>query len=669
MQYSRIVFVSLVSAVFLFFGCSSNNEDNDINIKTQGSADSSSSLAVVSPELNSSSSAGTTFDNKNNSSSSASEDIGEPSQLSSSTETDIDGSSSSDESSSPSNVSSSSEGSSSVSGSSSSRSSSSVSGSSSSRSSSSVSGSSSSRNSSSSSSFVAIANPKSFTETVGSESFDMVYIPGGTFTIGCEKSSGCPSDTKSVSGVTVSNYFIGKTEVTTKLWHAVMGTTCSGYMCSGSSSYTSMTWYDAMEFACKLSEKTGKNYRMTTEAEWEYAAKNHLSSLEKVGSGEEWAYNSWNSSHTGGTDPIGPSGPIHTQKTRRDAQGTADNITGRLIRSIEGVGPALRLAISADVAFPPNMVPACDLHAPKMEGEPTNSYRDKRWVTGSNARWTGGAIAIGSMDLRVWEDCTAKLGRVNGQWFTSNNIAFVFVPSSGSTTITKYAYIFLDESQGSVISDKGYTNYQDMGYIGRIIKEEASSVEKPTISDLKSGEALAKAEIDKGGKYKMWDMTNIPEAAKEQDPRLLDGPNQGWFQDNRSAGSVHHYRKDVDLDEFRFTVNQGTSRTVLANGKWFTVNNTFLRVTHSNGYTADYLYAVDSDGTFYHNSFMGYERGDFRMFKKTANAPENATLWSTTCRDICSGEIPKGLSASLYNSMDNGKSTFVPAPCPSGGCR
>jgi hypothetical protein len=508
----------------------------------------------------------------------------------------------------------------------------------------------------------------------------MVYIPGGTFTLGCEKSSGCPADAKAVEGVSVSNYFIGKTEVTTGLWHAVMGTTCSGYMCSTSSSYTSMDWYQALEFACKLSELTGKNYRMTTEAEWEYAAKNHISNLEKVGSGEEWAYNSWQSTHTGGVDPIGPKptmsakGPIlHTQKTRRDAQGTADNITGRLIRSIDGTGPALRLAISASTDFPPDMLPTCDIHAPRLEGpEPANSYRDMRWVTGGDSRWSTptGAIATGVFDLRVWEDGTARLGTgygqymqyTNGQWFTSNNITFVFVPSSGSSSITRYAYIFLDEVQGSLISN------QNNGYVGRIVKELTSSnQEKPTVSGLMSGEALAKAQANFDSDYKMVDMVNIPESAKKQDSRLLDGPNQGWFQDNRSAGGVHHYRKDVDIDEFRFTVNQGTSRTMLANGTWFTVNNTFLRVTHKDGYVAEYLYAVTPGETFYHNSFMGYERADFRMFKKTDNGSSD---FKNTCGSICEDEIPKNGSASMYSSMgEKGHSTFVPAPCPSGGCK
>ncbi|HET9954461.1 MAG TPA: SUMF1/EgtB/PvdO family nonheme iron enzyme [Polyangiaceae bacterium] len=498
-----------------------------------------------------------------------------------------------------------------------------------------------------------------FTEQVGSVPFDMVYVPGGTFTLGCESGS-CPQYTDPVADVKVSSYYIGKTEVTTALWNAVMGTSSSGIGGTGGS-MTSITWYNAMEFACKLGQMTGRKYRMPTEAEWEYAAKKQLSSLEKVGTGEEWAYNSWETAYScksGAVDPVGPGSGQHTQKTRRDAQGTADNITGRLIRSIDGIGPALRLAISDETAFPPTYVSPCDLHAPAMGSEPVNSYRDPRWITGSDAHWTTGSIAIGNFDLRVWEDGTARLGTTNGQWFTSNNIAFVFVPSSGA--IKKFPYIFLDDTQGSLLSE---TSFMSGGYIGRIAKEAATSYAKPTVSGLKSGAELAAAA---GDDFKMVDMVNIPEAAKKQDPRLLDGPTQGWFQDNRSAGGVHHYRKDVDPDEFRFTVNQGTSRTMLANGKWFTVNNTFLRITHSSGYTTDYLYAVDADGTFYHDSFQAYERADFRMFKKTANGSET---FAATCGSICSDEIPKGEKASLYSTLDNGKSTFVPAPCPPEGCK
>jgi hypothetical protein len=495
-----------------------------------------------------------------------------------------------------------------------------------------------------------------FTDTIKGVPVSMVHVPGGTFTLGCESGT-CPADAAPVTGVKVSTYHIGKTEVSNALWTAVMGNGSTGFG-GATTSYTNMTWYDAMEFSCKLSELTGRSYRMTTEAEWEFAAKNHAPKLEKIGTGEEWAYNSWNGAHTGGTDPVGPSSGQHTQKTRRDAQGTADNITGRLIRSIEGIGPALRLAISDEVDLPPGYVSPCNLHAPKVGAEPANSYRDPRWITGSGKRWKTGSIAIGNFDLRVWEDGTARLGSTNGQWFTANNIAFVFVPASG--TFTKFAYILLDTTQASLISDKGFMNG---GYIGRIVKDTAANVAKPTITGLKSGAELAAAA---GAGFRMVDMVNIPDSAKQQDARLLDGTAQGWFQDNRSAGGVHHYRKDVDPDEFRFTVNQGTNRTMLTNGKWFTVNNTFLRVTHSGGYTTDYLYAVDADGTFYHNSFQAYERGDFRMFKKTANGSDT---FAATCGSLCDDEIPKGQGPSLYANMATGKSTFVPAPCPVGGCQ
>jgi hypothetical protein len=509
-----------------------------------------------------------------------------------------------------------------------------------------------------------------FTETVGNASFEMIYVPGGTFTIGCTSSSGCPADAAPVSGVSVSNYFIARTTVTRGLWNAVMGTTGG----SANSVYTNMDWYDAMEFACKLSEVTGKNYRMATEAEWEYAAKNHAGSLAGITSNatEEWAYNSWSGTHSGGVDPVGPGSGQHTQKTRRNARGTGTatdaNITGRLIRSIEGYGPALRLVLSAGTNFPLNYVSPCDLRAPEMGAEPVNSYRDPRWITGSGSRWIADSetIAIGSFELRAWEDGTAvmttrgwngQLTNTNGQWFTSNNIAFVFVPSSGA--IRAFPYIFLDETKGSLISGQSFTNG---GFIGRIVKETASNLDKPTVSNLRSGADLAAAA---GNDYRMVDMVNIPTSARQQDPRLIDETNEGWFQDNRSAGGVHHYRKDIDADEFRFTVNQD-SRIMLANGNWFTVNNMFLRVTHSTGYTVDYLYTVTPDGVLYHNSFMAYERGDFRMFRKTANGSD---VFNFTCGNACSGEIPKGEGASMYARVANGHSTFVPAPCPTGGCR
>ncbi len=201
------------------------------------------------------------------------------------------------------------------------------------------------------------------------------------------------------------------------------------------------------------------------------------------------------------------------------------------------------------------------------------------------------------------------------------------------------------------------------GYIGRYEREEAACV-KPTVSGLQSGAELAAAA---GPDYKMVDMVNIPESAREQDPRLIDTTSDCWFQNNINAGGTHNYRKDVDASEFRFAVIDGGQVTMLANGSWFTVNNTFLHIEHPDGYVAEYLYAIDSNGYFYHNSFMKYERADFRMFQKYDNATGD---FPPTCIGTsCTQELPKGAAQPFYAHMDDGYSTFTPAPCPAAGCQ
>jgi hypothetical protein len=485
-----------------------------------------------------------------------------------------------------------------------------------------------------------------FTDKVGSASIEMVYIPGGTFTLGCESGT-CDTDTSPVENITVSDYHIMKAEVPKAVWTAL--------------GLTEGTWYDCMAAACELSKQTGHAYRMMTEAEFEYAAKKYLDKLTAVNATEEWAFNSWETKYSckpGDVDPLGPTPGAHTQKTRRD-KATGDKITGRLIRSIDGIGPKCRLTISDKTAYPPGYPESCSIKPPVRGSEPDNSYRDPRWITGSDSKWTTGSIAIGKFDLQTWDDGTAKMNGKDGQWFTSNNIAFVFVPNSG--TAVKYPYIFLDDSQGSVISDAGFTS----GFVGRFQKATATGTTKPTISALKSGAELAAAA---GDDFKMVDMTNIPESAKKQDPRLIDTATNCWFQNNQSAGGTHNYRKDVDADEFRFAVIDGGQIIMLASGKWWTLNNTLLHIEHSTGYVAEYLYAVTADGYFMHDSFMAYERADFRLFQKYDNA--GGKFPATCINDSCSKELAKGGAASIYAKQgDTGKSTFTPAPCPPDGCK
>ena len=101
-----------------------------------------------------------------------------------------------------------------------------------------------------------------------------VSVEGGTFTMGCtsEQDGYCEDNEKPAHSVTVSDFFIGKYEVTQKLWRAVMGNNPSDFR-GDDLPVESVSWDDVQIFISVLNSLTGKNYRLPTEAEWEYAAR------------------------------------------------------------------------------------------------------------------------------------------------------------------------------------------------------------------------------------------------------------------------------------------------------------------------------------------------------------------------------------------------------------
>ena len=108
--------------------------------------------------------------------------------------------------------------------------------------------------------------------TVNGVSFEMVRVEGGTFRMGVtsEQEDEAYGDEKPVHSVTLSSYYIGKTEVTQALWQAVMGSNPSHFK-GADLPVEFVSWNDCQEFIQKLNSLTGRNFRFPTEAEWEFA--------------------------------------------------------------------------------------------------------------------------------------------------------------------------------------------------------------------------------------------------------------------------------------------------------------------------------------------------------------------------------------------------------------
>ena len=140
---------------------------------------------------------------------------------------------------------------------------------------------------------------------------DMVFVEGGTFTMGCPEEYGeycdydydlapspayadggddsddddkifghnctskhiCDSDEYPAHSVTVSSYYMGMYEISQDIWIKVMGSNPSNFDGNNNLPVECVSWYDIQKFIKKLNRKTGKKYRLPTEAEWEYAAR------------------------------------------------------------------------------------------------------------------------------------------------------------------------------------------------------------------------------------------------------------------------------------------------------------------------------------------------------------------------------------------------------------
>ena len=137
---------------------------------------------------------------------------------------------------------------------------------------------------------------------------NMVYVEGGSFRMGCSaEQRDCYENEKPASKVTLNGFYIGKYEVTQKLWREVMGANPS-YFTGDNLPVDKVGWNDVQTFIYRLNEKTGKKYRLPTEAEWEFAARGgnksggyRYAGSNNIGSVAWYEANSGGKSHPVGT--------------------------------------------------------------------------------------------------------------------------------------------------------------------------------------------------------------------------------------------------------------------------------------------------------------------------------------------------------------------------------
>ena len=165
------------------------------------------------------------------------------------------------------------------------------------------------------------------TITVNGVSFNMIQVEGGTFTMGSvyDPFDGITdyADEEPAHSVTLTTYSIGETEVTQELWKAVMGSNSPAswgeYM--GYDDYYPqrpaefISWEECQTFITNLNQLTGKNFRLPTEAEWEYAARGGNRSMGYMYSGSnDIGEVAW---YSGNNDTVYYNTSTHDVKTKK----------------------------------------------------------------------------------------------------------------------------------------------------------------------------------------------------------------------------------------------------------------------------------------------------------------------------------------------------------------
>lgn len=142
--------------------------------------------------------------------------------------------------------------------------------------------------------------------SVGGVRFTMVEVKGGSFNMGPTEAQEQDSHDVDypVHKVTLSDYYIGQTEVTQALWMAVMNYNPSEFV-DPQKPVENVSWFECAQFIEKLNKLTNQNFRLPTDAEWEYAARGGNKSKNYKYSGSNVLNEvAWNINNSGGQSHV-----------------------------------------------------------------------------------------------------------------------------------------------------------------------------------------------------------------------------------------------------------------------------------------------------------------------------------------------------------------------------
>jgi formylglycine-generating enzyme required for sulfatase activity len=162
-----------------------------------------------------------------------------------------------------------------------------------------------------------------FIEDLGNAvNLEMAAIPGGTFMMGSPENEEGRYDSESPQHqVTVPSFFMGKYPVTQAQYQAITGTNPSSFKGSNRP-VERVSWHDAVNFCQKLSQRIGKNYRLPSEAEWEYACRAGTTTPFHFGDTITTDLANYNGNYTYGQEPKG----VYRKETREVGSfGVANN--------------------------------------------------------------------------------------------------------------------------------------------------------------------------------------------------------------------------------------------------------------------------------------------------------------------------------------------------------